>query len=269
MNRKQRHLDFELFKKSIDEIAIYGSAIRFIGFSEPFLYPHIIEAIEYVKSKNLLLHITNNGTVINEKHIQAVIDNSVDSMIFSMQGVTQEEYSIIRDTDKYYKLIENIKKLYTSRKSDKPFIKLSTSITNRDREKDIEEFKNIHKAYADVVQVTGYTSFSRVERDFDRLDIVQNLKIDKPTLSNVTKCTNPNFEMLINANGIISPCCDDSDELMSIGDISKNTLYDIWHNEEAKYYREMTMAGKFDDIDNCKNCHIRYIYNTLEDTING
>ena len=68
------HIDFELFKKAIDQIAEYGSAVRFIGFSEPFMHPRIMDAIRYVKEKGLLLHITNNGTVLKKNQIQEIIE---------------------------------------------------------------------------------------------------------------------------------------------------------------------------------------------------
>ena len=90
MTRKTGYMDKRLFKKIIDECAKYRAAIRLIRWGEPFLHPHIIEFCEYVKSKGLKLHITNNGMVMTKCHMRALINYGVDSIIFSMQGINPD-----------------------------------------------------------------------------------------------------------------------------------------------------------------------------------
>lgn len=41
--------------------------------TEPFLYPHLLELIEYIVTKNLRLHITTNGTLLS-KHAGQLVD---------------------------------------------------------------------------------------------------------------------------------------------------------------------------------------------------
>lgn len=56
LNKSREELDFNLFKKVIDEISNYGNLIRFIGYCEPLLYSRIEDAIKYASSYCLLLH---------------------------------------------------------------------------------------------------------------------------------------------------------------------------------------------------------------------
>jgi len=249
-------MDFELFKKAIDQIAVYGSAIRFIGFSEPFMHPKIMDAIRYVKSKGLLLHITNNGTVLKKEQIDQLLEIGVDSVIFSMQGTTKEEYETIRQNDKYEKLIENAKTLFERRGKDRksPSIKITTTITSRDSEESAKEFLQAHAAYTDEVQISGWTIFSRVSGDFNRNEIANNLGVLPFSKNENATCMIPLYEMSINSNGKVSPCCDDADESLVIGDINKQSLLEIWHSEKMKNVRDLTTSGKLDELTNCANC---------------
>jgi len=259
MERKQRHMDFNLFKKAVDEIAEYGSAVRFIGLSEPFLHPQIIEAMEYVKSKGLLLHITTNASVINTGHIERILDLGLDSIIFSMQGLTKQEYSFMRGCADYDTVVSNIKKLHSMRAGSlKPYMKMTTTITERDDAGGIELFKQEHSKYCDEVQITGTTCFTRIEKDYAKRGIHEKLGIKQPKRLEKIRCRAPYYELLVNANGRVSPCCSDSDEVFVIGDIALQSLRQMWDSQLLKAIRKVLDEGKTSLLSNCINCVINY-----------
>ena len=265
----KNELDFTLFKKVIDEIAKYGSLIRFIGYEEPLLYSNIKEAISYVKSKGLKLHITTNGSLLNDDLINFIIEKKVDSIVFSFQGLSQNEYMIMRNIseDKYKKVLKNIQSLYEKRVEKLPFMNITTTITKRDDLNSKEEFIKLHSNYSDEVQITGFTHFIHIDEYFKKPEIWSELSIEKPTQKESVKCFLPNYEMLIKYNGDIIQCCGAFSDEMRIANIKDLSLYDIWHSKKADKIREMINNGNLTCFSDCKVCPIRYSYAEIENSI--
>ena len=65
----RQDMDFELFRKIINEASKYGTrSFSLHLFGEPLLYPRILDAIRYIKETNKrhVVLVTTNGTKINE-----------------------------------------------------------------------------------------------------------------------------------------------------------------------------------------------------------
>ncbi len=268
--KKRQELDPDLFKKAIDEISGYGSLVRFIGYEEPFLYTKIKDAIKYVKKSGLLLHITTNGSLLNDQLADFIVDSGVDSMIFSFQGLTKEEYCLIRNTtnDVYGKVIKNMEMLYNRRKGNKPYMKVTTTITARDGLADKGAFISTHLSHADEVQITGFTHFIHVAELFGRDDIWSNLKISRPKeIAGDIRCSIPNYEMIIKSDGNVYPCCGAFGMDLCIGNINDHTIYDIWHSEKASEIRKIVGDGHLSGFQECSVCPIKFEYEEIGNTV--
>jgi len=254
------HFDLDLFKKAIDEISLQGSLIRFIGFDEPFLYKHIKEAISYVKSKKLILHITTNGSLLNSEMREHIVKEKVDSMIFSFQGLSKEEYCAMRAVplSTYDKVMSNVRSLFHERQNKLPYLKLTTTITSRDDLSCEEEFRREHMQFLDEIQITGFTHFVQVDEYFGRNSIWNELKLKPQKLIKNKKCFYPNYDMIVRANGGVYPCCGSFTEEMKIGNISTQSIREVWDSMELAKVREKTCSGDLEHFSDCKYCPIRY-----------
>lgn len=273
LKKSKKELDFRLFKDSINEIARYGSLVRFIGYCEPLLYSRIEDAINYVKEKGLLLQITTNGSLLDEGMVKAITDAGVDIVIFSFQGFTKKEYCLMRNVPPgvYSKVISSIKLLYKGRISGKPHIKITTTITSRDKPADRSRFINMHSSYSDEVQVTGGTHFVFLEQFPDAKELRSGLKLDRPEVIKNKECFIPNYEMKIIENGDVYVCCSALSDDLHIGNIEKRSLFDLWHSARAKDIRDALIGGNLTRFEDCSVCPIRYSYdsmgNIVSDTI--
>lgn len=273
LKKGKKEFDLRLFKGSIDEIARYGSLIRFIGYCEPLLHSKIKDAISYVKEKKLLLQITTNGSLLDEKMVKAIAGAGVDIVIFSFQGLTKGEYCLMRNVPPgvYSKVVDSIKLLYKGRISGKPYIKITTTITSRDKPADRSKFIDMHSSYSDEVQVTGGTHFVFLEKFSGAKELGSKLKLDRPELVEKIECFIPNYEMKIIENGDVYVCCGALSDDLRIGNIEKHSLFDLWHSARAKDIREALSGGDLTKFKDCSVCPIRYSYdnmgNIVSDTI--
>lgn len=78
-------MDFNLFKEIVDECSQYGArSFSLHLFGEPLLYPRIIDAIRYIKSRNRrhTVLLTTNGGLLN-KFAKDLVEVGVDRIIWS------------------------------------------------------------------------------------------------------------------------------------------------------------------------------------------
>lgn len=86
--QRQENMDYELFKRIVDECSEYGPrSFSLHLFGEPLLYPHILDAIAYIKSKNRrhTVLLTTNGVLLN-KFAEQLLRLGVDRIIWSWRG---------------------------------------------------------------------------------------------------------------------------------------------------------------------------------------
>ena len=75
------HTDLEILKKTVDNLVTLPKPVRLsLTGGEPCVHPHIEQLIQYIKSKNMWLSVTTNGT---RKHLWYTMQQ-VDQYVFSL-----------------------------------------------------------------------------------------------------------------------------------------------------------------------------------------
>jgi radical SAM protein with 4Fe4S-binding SPASM domain len=254
MKRKQEMMSGDVFSTIIQQCIPFKPGVRFIMFSEPFLHPEIISYSKLTKEAGLLLHITTNGTVLTEAQIDKLLDIGLDSITFSMQGLTEKEYAYMRKNNKLLEITEKIKYLAEKRKN-KPHIQISTTISNRDNKQDVEEFKRKWSDYADLVTV-GVTSWTRVAKMQPNIYDITGIKPDEK--KEHLPCQDILTKMCIYSNGDVTVCCDDTEGKMVLGNVMKDKMKELWDSEAYKGLRLLLKNMKMDMFELCKNCYPAY-----------
>ncbi|MBN2459173.1 radical SAM protein [Candidatus Woesearchaeota archaeon] len=262
MTREKGFMSMKLLSKLADECAKHKTPMRFIGWGEPFMHPKIMEFCKYAKSKGVVIHISNNGLAIKPRQIQELVDLQVDSIIFSFQGATKEQYQIMRNNTRYDDLKKNILKLVELRgDKEKPFIHITTTITNETKE-EVDSFVKYWGNIVDYVGV-GITNLSYIPiESIKSAAVVKKLESLKPQ-ETIKKCYIPCVEvyqkLTVNWDGKVSCCCNDYDNLLNVGDLNKSSISDIWNNSvELKCFRGLLDRNMHASLTACRNCYRPY-----------
>jgi len=72
-------------------------------------------------------------------------------------------------------------------------------------------------------------------------------------------CALPFQQLVIRPDGKVSLCCNDALGQITLGDLSNQTLFNIWYGEEYSQIRSKLMHGR-EGIKLCKNCDAFQIY---------
>jgi hypothetical protein len=109
--RKAGMLDFELFRRVIDEAGPSLGRVDFFNYGETFLHKRAIEMCEYIKSRfpHIYLYTSTNGLAFTEEQARRLIRSGIDEVTFSIDGATPASYAKYRQRGDFEKAIRNLR----------------------------------------------------------------------------------------------------------------------------------------------------------------
>ena len=113
----------------INQLAAYGPHIYF-GGAEPFIREDFLEILAHVKSFALSISFTTNGTLLDQKIIEKIIELGIDSINVSIDG-PEELHDKLRGQGNFRKVMSNMQYLLECKKRDnikKPLITVNITI---------------------------------------------------------------------------------------------------------------------------------------------
>jgi radical SAM protein with 4Fe4S-binding SPASM domain len=233
-------MSLDLFKRLIDEIEGKIYSIKFTGRGEPLINKKFPEFMEYLSGKNFgEVALITNGQLMNEKVMHSVIDHGLDRVAFSIDGL-KDEYEKIRAPIKYEQIIDVVTRLYNLRKSKgktKPIIRIQAV---QDLVDDEKEFLRIWEPISDHIQFLVFKDYAAEARGKEQAGYA---------------CPFLWQRMVIHWNGTIPMCINDEYEEGVMGDFSKKSIGQIWHDTRFSGARKVHLKGMRDKIyRNCSKC---------------
>ena len=108
--REAGMLDFDLFRRVIDEVGPSLVRIDFFNYGEAFLHKRAVEMCEYIKSRfpQVYLYTSTNGLAFSEEQARRLVHSGIDEVTFSIDGATPESYVKYRRRGRYDVAIRNL-----------------------------------------------------------------------------------------------------------------------------------------------------------------
>jgi len=96
--RKAGMLDFDLFRRVIDEAGPSLGRIDFFNYGEAFLHKRAVEMCEYIKTTfpSIYLYTSTNGLAFTETQARRLVHSGIDEVTFSIDGAMQDSYAKYR-----------------------------------------------------------------------------------------------------------------------------------------------------------------------------
>jgi hypothetical protein len=120
-------LDFELFRRVIDEAGPSLGRVDFFNYGETFLHKRAIEMCEYIKAcfPHIYLYTSTNGLAFTDAQVRRLVHSGIDEVTFSIDGATAATYAEYRKRGDFDKAIGNLKAAAEEKRRagrDLPFI---------------------------------------------------------------------------------------------------------------------------------------------------
>ncbi len=96
----------------VQEIFPNAHTVHLSCGTEPMMSRHFGEAVERARAARVpAIRLISNGTLLNDKQAELLVDNDVDLIVISLDGATQATYEKIRVGAHWEKVIANIRRL--------------------------------------------------------------------------------------------------------------------------------------------------------------
>lgn len=257
--RAKGFMSDEVFYKILDEITPHKTPLRFIRWGEPLSHPRIIDYLRACHERGIMCHVNTNGSKLDDAMIDALLEIPLASLKFSFQGVDRKSYAEMRNIDFFEDLVDTITRLKTRRGARAfPFIQVSTTITYETRET-VQAFKARMAPLADSVNVgrtvLEYVDLNAVRLRPHELEELTRLKELESVIKVHPECPEVFDKLSVNWDGKITACCMDCDDMMLAGDLSGQSLLDVWTSPTMAHYRAMLADMRHDELPLCKSCY--------------
>ena len=125
--RQAGMLDFDLFRRVVDEAGPSLVRIDFFNYGEAFLHKRAIEMCEYIKTQfpQVYLYTSTNGLAFSEAQARRLAHSGIDEVTFSIDGATPDSYVKYRQRGRFDVAVANLRAMADEKRRagrDLPFI---------------------------------------------------------------------------------------------------------------------------------------------------
>ena len=101
--RQAGMLDYDLFRRVIDEAGASLVRVDFFNYGEAFLHKRAVEMCEYIKARfpHIYLYTSTNGLALTEEQARRLVHSGIDEVTFSIDGATPETYVKYRQRGRF------------------------------------------------------------------------------------------------------------------------------------------------------------------------
>lgn len=246
--------------------------ITISGGGEPLLRKDLfMKMASMIKNNDIRGNLITNGVLLDEKVSKRLVDEGWDEVIFSIQGYNAKMDERIRNSKGVFEeTLESIRLLNkTKNGNEKPKVRLQIVLTKYNSDCLNSYIELANQLDVDVV------NFRTVNEKGDELspeigqgfvkDIKKAEKLSKKYSIDFRKefalegqidseCRKPFQELVVFADGRVSPCCDFFESVGSelLPKVGSRSLKEIWEGERMVKFRKMFQMKEFPE--RCKEC---------------
>lgn len=251
-------MDWDLYKKIIDEIGGKVPAIRLSLRGEATLHTKFIEAIKYAKDHGIKeVSLLTHGGKLKPSFFQKMVEAGVDWITISVDGVGAT-YERVRKPLKFDDLLDKIKAIKQYKEEHtlkRPVIKVQ-GIWPAIFESGPDTYYNTFASYVDLVAFNPLIDYLSNDTHIEYLEEFT--------------CPQQYQRLVIGADGLVMKCSNDEENREVIGDIKQETVHRVWHGEKMQAVRNMHLQPRgFMQSAVCRKCYLPRETHEEEASVSG
>ena len=263
-DKPRQYLSAELLSKVLDELETDPrfanvQQINLYNGGETLLHPKRVEMFQLIgearnKAKVEGRHfpkvlLLTNGMLLRENLAREILETgALDVVQFSLDGGTPEKFEELRVNAKWQPFYENVKALDAINKALGRPVKLK-SITIVENPLPLKK-DWMHYEFKEIIELMDHFELRRLHDWGGEVELgdAGSKKVHK------TGCMLLMHQMVVLPNGDVTVCCNDLNSKGVIGNISTQSLYDVYASANRRIYLDKLNAGKKHELELCRNC---------------
>jgi radical SAM protein with 4Fe4S-binding SPASM domain len=207
----------------------------------------IFDRIEYCERHNISTLLSTNGTFLDEKTCERILDSTLEHITLSFDGATKESYEYYRKGAKFEKVRDNFIRFARMKHGRGSRMQVVVQMVRMERNAgEADDFVRFWRAVPGVDQV-------RVKEDETNV-------LQPEACHAAADWAHPchylwRGPMYIKHNGDVYPCCQSYMlDGRPVGRIGDEPLENIWNSDEMRRMRHLHVSGRAGEIDICSRC---------------
>lgn len=271
------YMDLAQAKKIIDQTWPYLDSIGLTGMGETFLYPHLEEVVDYIRSKNkgIVISASINAYAPKTKAYALSLKGKIGTVQVSIDGLN-EVYNKIRLGSSFGTFSENLSEISSIFSGSGTDLMLNMVVTkeNYHQMAGLLEFarsKNIRYVNFTLFNLAAVTDIDTEYYEFylseEFLHAKNELELAKKKYPEIEttfwesgqqkgfrNCPFPWTHFYICWNGEVAPCCAKPfPKELSFGNAFEQPLQEILNNPKYRHFRQMWFKNQTHNF--CRKCH--------------
>ena len=263
MKRPYGRMDFSNFKKFVDQVADKIIYITLYHQGEPYLNKQFNDMVAYAKSKGVYVATSTNAHFFTPELCEKIVESKLDSMIISLDGVTQgsyEKYRVLGNLDTVLDGIRNLVEAKRTLKRKTPYLFLQFLVMKQNEHEIPQVKKLVRELGVDrlLIKTTQVMTLEEAKEWLPESDKYRRYKLDENEFKakqGQGVCPRLWMTTLVDWDGQVVPCCFDKNGEHAMGNLAGGEDFkSIWDNEHYNDFRKRMLTDR-NSIDICSNCN--------------
>lgn len=241
-------MDMGLFESIVQQIQPYAEWIEMVilvGRGESLLDKTLGDKIKRLREAGIKrVQVSTNAALLSEERTVELFESGLNDLRISIDSVRKDVYEKIRRGLVFEDIIKNTEKAIQIRNqmfSDVPIRIRAVELSENEDEREMW-LDFWHKRLSDI-DMAHFMPYSANEAGEEGDAAVRY------------PCISVFSSMVIRSNGQVDLCCADySFGEMTLGDINKTPIIEIWQGDKFRAIRKMHLEGNRDKIALCRGC---------------
>ena len=249
--RPKGSMDFDLFRRIVDEMAPHVQATTLHIWGEPLLHPRISDMIAYCRQHGLRSEISTNATLLSEKKAEAILEAGLNAIYLCLDGIRPETYEMIRVNADHEKTNANIHRFIEMKQKGgytRPLVNLQI-IQMQQTMQEIREFVETWSiSGVDRINVKPFDSWA------DQVEDISELRSNDPQMPRERyPCPNLWYHVHIYWNGDLAMCDRDFNSRYPLGNV-KDGVMKAWNGPQMQELRRLHVKDELECVVPCNTC---------------
>ncbi len=279
LQRKQRPMDFELATKIVKDLADMGHhhPLRCHLLGEPLLYPRFFDFVDMAHDHGQTILLATNGSRFQAQNVEGIFRTKLDRMVISLNTPEEELYLAQRGTSMpYEEYMQGIRDMVSElvRRGAPPHTRINILYDRlkADSEEEQTRVRGIANDWISVVREVSGRDLPDAEEviHLDNtattlMELCEGLELQWTIYHNWGEgfppeehfCAFPWKQLAILVDGKATACCVDAEGEMVLGDVTKQSVAEIWNGDEINRLREGFLESRAVTA-RCVRCDVRH-----------
>jgi len=259
VGRPLKQMDWALYKKIIDDVCGFSDKVKVIRLykdGEPLLNANFPKMVKYAKESGCCERVdtTTNASLLSDQLSAKIVEAGLDRINISIEGMNEKQYLDFSGyrIKSFDEIVEKVACFYTHSKGKcETIVKINGDALSQDQK---DEFVATFGPISDGIWIESVMACWPEFELRDGVRVNQERGIYGQKIEEQDICPYPFYSISVNSDGQVSLCFIDWAKKLVIGDLSKESIIDVWSGKKLRDYRMMFLNRQRYDHDTCGSC---------------